>query len=270
MDYRQRFGLTDHVFPKGTQGSTFFETPGFNKLRRRFEMLAHESGLGLLVGDVGVGKTSAIRTLCKGLPRPDYHVVYLCDTAVSPLALYRQLAMELGVTPAHRRAQLWHDLKDAMLDMVDNKGIQPILVVDDAHHLSDEFLLDFAGFLNVAMDSRCLLTVWLVGQLGLRTTLKLKRHAALASRLAARVSLESIGDRKVFLDFLAHGLTAAGAKSNVVSDSAAELLYRVSRGVPRRAAELLRESLMLAHEQEKAFVDDAILETVLDEQQDFS
>ena len=79
----------------------------------------------------GVGKTSAIRNLCRELPRPDFQVVYLCDTSVSPLALYRQLAFEFGVTPSHRRAQLWHDLKAAMLDMVDDKATQPILVIDE-------------------------------------------------------------------------------------------------------------------------------------------
>ena len=269
MDYRQRFGLTDHVFPQTAQGSTFFQTPSYARLRRRFELLSREPGPGLLVGEVGVGKTSAIRNLCKDLPRPDYHVVYLCDTAVSPLALYRQLAAEFGVTPSHRRAQLWNDLKGAMLDMVDGKATQPLVVIDDAHHLSDSFLLDLSGFLNFAMDSRCLLTLWLVGQPGLRATMKLKSHAALASRIAARVIFEPMTDRKVFLDFLAHGLEVAGAKSNIVSDSAAELLFRVSRGVPRRAAGLIREALMLAHEQQKAFVDDAIVEAVLDDEQDF-
>ena len=42
-------------------------------------------------------------------------------------------------------------------------------------------------------------------------------------------------------------------------------LFRTSRGVPRHAARLLRESLMLAHDQDKNFVDDAILESVLDD-----
>ncbi len=40
-------------------------------------MLSREPGLGVLVADVGVGKTSAMRHLCAALPRPDYHVVYL-------------------------------------------------------------------------------------------------------------------------------------------------------------------------------------------------
>ncbi len=105
MDYLQRFSLTHHVFPQNAHGESFFETPSYPKLKRRFQMLSREPGLGILVADVGVGKTSAIRNLCHALPRPDFRVVYLCDTAVSPLDLYRQLAVEIGLTPSHRRAQ---------------------------------------------------------------------------------------------------------------------------------------------------------------------
>ncbi|MBC8422991.1 AAA family ATPase [bacterium] len=264
--YRQRFGLSSHVFPQDAQGDSYIEVPGYTRLKRRFDMLCREPGLGALEGDAGVGKTAAMRNLCGQLPRPDYQVIYLCDTAVSPLDLYRQLAVELGVTPSHRRAQLWLDIKAAMLHMVDEQGIQPLLVIDEAQLLGDRFLVDLAGFLNVAMDSRNLVALWLVGQPPLLSVLRMKRHAALASRLAARVRLEPLTDRETFMAFLRQGLEAAGAHSNLFADTAAELLFRASRGVPRRAAWLLKETLMAAHDHDKNFVDDAILEAILDEE----
>lgn len=267
MEHLQRFGLAHDVFPQNAHGSTFFETPSCTRLRQRFDMLARQPGMGVLTGDVGVGKTSAIRNLCWALPRPDYQVVYLCDTAISPVELYRQMAVELGVRPSHRRGQVWHDLKHAMTAMVDGKGVQPVLVLDEAQHLSDRFLADLSGFLNFAMDSRNLLVLWLVGQPSLLGVLRMKCHAALASRIVCRLQLEPISKREEFLAFLAHGLGAAGATSKVVSDTAAELLFRVSRGVPREAFRLLREGLILAHQQGRSLLDDTVLETVLDEEQ---
>ena len=192
-------------------------------------MLAHEPGLGVLIGDVGVGKTSAIRNLLKGLPRPDYQVVYLCDTAVRPLDLYRQLAVEIGIRPSHRRAQLWQDLKKALFEMVDDKGIQLVVVLDEAQHLTDRFLTDLGGFLNFAMDSRNLLVLWLVGQPSLRGLLRMKCHAALASRIAARVQFEPLAERKMFLDFLHHGLEAAGARERASRSDARACGNSVSR-----------------------------------------
>jgi type II secretory pathway predicted ATPase ExeA len=266
MEYLQRFGLTHDVFPQNAQGRTFFEAPGYARLKRRFDLHSQQPAVGVLVGDVGVGKTSAIRNLCAELPRPDFHITYFCDTAISPVELYRQMAIDYGVRPSHRRGQVWRDLKAAMTDMVDDKGVQPLMILDEAQHLSDRFLIDLSGFLNFAMDSRNLLVLWMVGQPPLLGTLRMKHHAALASRIAARITIEPLADREGFLAFLQHGLTAAGATSKIVADSAAELLYRVSRGVPREAARLLREALILAHDHDRSMVDDTILEGVLDDE----
>jgi MSHA biogenesis protein MshM len=265
--YRQRFGLTGHPFPQDAQGKTFFETPTYKRLCRRFQLLAQEPGLGILTADSGVGKTAAIRNLCATLPKPDHKVVYLCDTAVTPTELYRQLARELGLVAPHRRGQLWHELKKTLLQMVDEQNIHPILVLDEAQHLSDRFLGDLSGFLNFAMDSRSLLSLWMVGQPALRAVLRMKQHTPLFSRIAAQVHLEPLSERKLFEKFLAHGLKASGATSSLFADSAMELLFRASRGVPRRVSQLVREALMLAHEQDKNFVDDAVLEAVLDEEE---
>lgn len=264
--YRQRFGLTAHPFPKSAQGKSFFtEFDGYKKLQRGFELLCEEPGLGLLTAEPGVGKTAALRNLLDDLPRPQYKVLYLCDTAIGPLDLYRSLAWELGLKPAHRRAVLWRELKARLLQLVDERNEKPIVVLDEAQHLSDVFLGDFSGFLNFAFDSRDLFTIWLVGLPQLRARLKLQVHAPIQTRLQASVHLEPFASREVFYAFLQHGLLAAGAKGNLLADSTRDLLFRVSRGNPRLTARLVRRALRLAHEREQSFVDDAVLEATVAE-----
>jgi type II secretory pathway predicted ATPase ExeA len=264
--YQQRFDLIGPPLPQNASGRTFSEPPGFDRLDRRFAMLAREPGLGVLTGEAGLGKTTGMRHLTEQLPRPDYQVVYMCDTQTSPLDFYRQLAYEFGLTPSHRRAQLWHDLKAAIVQLVDEQNTRPVIVVDEAQHLSDRFLCDLSGFLNFAFDSRNLIVFWLIGQPPLRKRLKMKQHAALASRVVARVHLEPLTDRQDFVAFLEAGLKAAGAQSNLVSEPAAELLFRASGGVTRVLARLLHEALYLADEKDQNFVDDTIVEAVLDDE----
>lgn len=264
--YRQRFGLTGHPFPKNATQKTFFtEHEGYRKLERGFQMLLEEPGLGLLSAEPGVGKTAAIRNLTQALPRPQYRVVYLCDTAIGPLDLYRTLALELGLRPAHRRATLWRELKARLEQMVDERAERPVLILDEAQHLSDAFLGDFSGFLNFAFDSRDLFTTWLVGLPQLRARLKLQVYAALQTRIAASIHLEAFGSREVFGAFLAHGLSAVGAKGTILADSARELLFRASRGLPRQAAKIVRRALRIAHEREQGFVDDQVMEAAVAE-----
>ena len=262
--YRQRFGLTGHPLPKDAQGKTFFEHgPGYKKLQRAFRQLVEDPGLGVLTADAGVGKTAAIRNLCAQLPRPDYLVLYLCDTAVAPLDLYRTLATEMGVRPSHRRSQLWTDIKNALVHLVDERGTSPVLILDEAQHLSDLFLIDLSGFLNFAFDSRDLLTMWLVGLPPLARHLRMQQHAPLAMRLVYQVHLDPL-DRDLFKTMVDHGLTAAGATDSVLADPARELLFRASRGVPRVASTLLRQALREAHDRNQTFIDDHTMEAAID------
>jgi type II secretory pathway predicted ATPase ExeA len=262
--YRQRFGLTAHPLPRNAEGKTFFDkAPGYTKLERVFRELAQDPGLGVLTADAGVGKTAAMRNLCAQLPRPDYLVVYLCDTAVAPLDLYRTLATEIGVRPSHRRAQLWTDIKEALVHLVDERGTSPVLVLDEAQHLSDHFLIDLSGFLNFAFDSRDLLTTWLVGLPPLARHLRMQQHAPLAMRVVYQAHLEPL-DRELFSAMVEHGLEAAGATQPVLADPARELLFRASRGVPRVASNLLRQALREAHERNQTFVDDHTMEAAID------
>jgi MSHA biogenesis protein MshM len=265
--YRQRFGLKRHPFPKDAQGKNFFtDFDGYRRLERSFQMLCEEPGIGLLTAEPGVGKTSAIRNLAEALPRPQYHVLYLCDTGVGPLDFYKTLAWELGLTPAYRRGALWRQLKAHLVHLVDERAEQPLLIIDEAHHLGDRFFADFSGFVNFAFDSRELFTTWFVGQPALRARLAMKDHAALRTRIVSSVHLEPFCSRELFQAFLAHGFDAAGAKGTLLADSARELLFRASRGLPREAGKIIRKAMRFANERQQSFLDDAIVEHVIGEE----
>ena len=263
MLYRQRFGLTGHPLPQDAQGKTFFDkSPGFKQLERAFRQLIDDPGLGVLPANAGSGKPAALRHLCAQLPKPDYLVRYLCDTAVAPLDLSRTLASELGLRPAHRRAELWGALKKTLLHLVDERGIAPVIIVDEAQHLSDAFLIDLSSFLNCTFDSRDRLTLWLVGLPPRARHLRLQQHAPLAMRVVHDVHLEAF-DRDTFSALIDHAFTAAGATQTLRADSAHELLFRASRGLPRVAAQRLRAALVEAHQRNQTFIDDHTMEAAI-------
>jgi type II secretory pathway predicted ATPase ExeA len=264
--YRKRFGLTGHPLPRNTTGKTFVEqTPGYERLRRAFDHLIEEPGLGVLTGEAGVGKTAALRHLCAKLPQPDYLVLYLCDTAVSPLDLYRTLAGELGLRPSHRRGQLWTDIKKALVHLVDERSTAPVVILDEAQHLSDRFLVDLSGFLNFAFDSRDVLTLWLSGLPPLRQHLQMQQHAPLAMRIAAQVHLDPVGARDAFAALVSASLEAVGATQKLLGDPALEMLFRASRGLLRPASKILRAALRAAHDADQSFVDEHTMERAIEQ-----
>lgn len=265
--YRKRFGLAHDPLPRDTVGKSFYaDDEHYERLRRTFSYLAAEPGLGLLTGDAGAGKTAALRNLCDALPEPEYRIVYICDTSVTPAAVYRNLAAALGLSPERHRDALWRQLKVTIEHLVDAEAVIPILVIDEAQHLPDSFFLDLAGFLNRNFDRRELLTVWLVGLPSLAARLGMRQHAALASRVVSTNVMPPRG-REGFVAMVDHGLKVAGAKTKLLSDQALEQLWRVSHGLPRHASRLLRTSLMLAHERDQSFVDDRVMLDACDELQ---
>jgi MSHA biogenesis protein MshM len=262
---KSRFSLTHYPLHKNAQGKTFFDKgASYTRLRRAFQQTIEDRTVGVLWGDPGVGKTTAIRNLISELPKPDYQVLYLCNTSGSPLDLYRTIASEVGVRPSHRRGQLWTDIKQAMMHMADERGMAPVVVLDEAQHLSDAFLKDLAGFLNFTFDSRDLMTLWLVGLPPLVKRLREQEHDALATRIAVEMRFEAL-DRVSFGAAIEHAFKSAGATQSVLSDPAVELLFRSSRGVMRIASKLLRAAMRLAHDKNQAFLDEHTLEAALAE-----
>jgi type II secretory pathway predicted ATPase ExeA len=263
MNDKTRFSLTHYPLPKNAQGKTFFDkSMGYGRLRRAFQQTVDDRTLGVLSGDPGVGKTTAIRNLIGELSRSDYQVIYLCNTSGSPLDLYRAIAAEIGVRPSHRRGELWTDIKKAVVHMADEKGVVPVIVLDEGHRLSDTFLCDLAGFLNFAFDSRDVVPLWLVGQPPLVKRLHQQQHDALRTRIAIEIRLEAL-ERQAFGAAVDHAFKAAGATQTVLSDPAVELLFRSSCGVLRVASKILRVAMRLAHEKNQAFLDEHIFEAAV-------
>ncbi|MBI2392033.1 MAG: ATP-binding protein [Deltaproteobacteria bacterium] len=262
---KARFSLTHYPLPKSAQGKTFFDKgAGYTRLRRAFRQTIDDRTVGVLSGDPGVGKTSAIRNLIGELARPDHQVLYLCNTSGSPLDLYRAIAGEIGVRPSHRRGQLWTDIKKAVVHMVDERGVVPVIVLDEAQNLSDSFLIDLAGFLNFAFDSRDLMPVWLVGLPPLVKRLHQLQHDALRTRIAVEIRLEAL-DRQAFGAAVEHAFKAAGATQTLVSEAAVELLFRASRGVLRVASKILRVALRIAGDKNQPFLDEHAFEAAVAE-----
>jgi type II secretory pathway predicted ATPase ExeA len=118
--------------------------------------------------------------------------------------------------------------------MVDERGTAPVVVLDEAQHLSDSFLVDLSGFLNFAFDSRDLFTLWLVGQPRLRARLGLQHYAALQTRLAAKVHLEAFTKRDLFPGLLRPRARRRGCEEHIIADSARDLLSAGVEAFPAR------------------------------------
>lgn len=242
--YRQYFGITACPLDKGSK--TLFQHEQLDKLAEKFQWLLDAPGIGILTGDAGVGKTAALRQLTQDLNPHRYKVIYSPDTACSPRDFYRNLALSLGIEPAYRRTQLWRDIKDCIFDLVDNKSVLPVWIIDEAQNLPPGFFRDFPAFVNYAFDSRDMMTVWFVGMTTLNTLLGRVIYSALNSRIQVRIHLEAIQQAEAYKAMVISGFESVGCHQTLISDSGFELLRQASQGKPRHTGQLLKTALRLA------------------------
>jgi type II secretory pathway predicted ATPase ExeA len=259
--FRRHFGLT-HC-PLGKQTKTLWEDGQLEKLNARFNWLLESPGIGLLTGESGVGKTAWIRQLTQTLNPHRYQVIYLAETDFGRFDIYRQLAIEFGLEPTYRRAQLWREIKEHITQLVETKSILPIWIIDESHNLPLDFFKDFPAFLNFAFDSKDLMTVWFLGHSQLENTLNRQPYAALASRIQVKEKLEPVFEKQRFDCLLKQAFEEAGATQNLLSDPGVELIRMASKGTPRIAGQIIQNALRLATEKKiNHLPDDIVMEAI--------
>ena len=175
-----------------------------------------------------------------------YQLIYMAETDFGRVDIYRQLALSLGLEAAHRRSQLWRDIKARITELANAKHILPVWIIDEAQNLPPEFFRDFPAFLNFAFDSKDLMTVWFVGHPALAQTLTRAPFAALASRIHLRMHFAPVVERERFTNLIQHALQSAGCQHTLISDSGMEILRQGSQGTPRRAGLILKTAMRLA------------------------
>jgi MSHA biogenesis protein MshM len=261
--YLMHFGLKHALLDK--DNPQLWDDGHLALLHERFDWLLDSPGIGLLTAESGVGKTVALRHLLHGINPHRYKVIYVAETDFGRLDIYRSLAIGLGLDPPHRRAALWREVKARILDLADNKQIVPLWVIDEAQNLPAEFFRDFPSFMNFAIDSRDLMTVWLVGHPRLARTLEMAPHAALFSRIQVHLHLRPVCERERFAALIHHAFKTAGATHTLMSDSGMELLRQACQGIPRLAGRILQMGLQMAAAQKLNHLPDDLLKRAIED-----
>ena len=242
--YLQHFGLRHS--PLGKESTELWDDGAMAQFSERFAWLLQSPGIGLITGEPGVGKTAALRQLTRNINPHRHQVIYQPETDFGRIDIYRGLARALGVEPGYRRAQVWRDLKERILEMVDRRQVVPVWIIDEAQNLPPEFFRDLPAFLNFAFDARDVMTLWLIGHPILAQTLERAPYAALHSRIQVRVQLRPVIERERFAALISHAFKTAGCTHTLIADSGMEILRQASKGLPRQAGRILKNALRLA------------------------
>lgn len=261
MSYLNYFGFTCIPFHKSNPHIWAHEE--INDLEDKFRRLIEVPGVGLLVGEPGVGKTSAMTYVMSKVKGPKIKYIYISETDFSRNEVYLVIANKLSVEPVSKRSVVWRHIKEQIIHMFENQGVTPVIIIDEAHNLPDVFFRDLPSFLNFNMDSQDPLVLWLIGSPRLSSKLQAPSFEALNSRIRLWHTISAINDFEQFKEFIGHGFKQAGAEASILSDTGVSTLFGATKGRAREVSNIIINALQKSAIKEYKHIPDEILEQAI-------
>ena len=208
----------------------FSEPPFENNLDYRFlfisvdhkEVLASLSyfiktkkGFAIICGDVGTGKTMLINSFLSTLPAYVQPII-VANPCVSSLELLRYISKTLKIKIDENEGIL--ELTDAVKELLkEGKSLnkQFVLIIDEAHLLSDQALEEIRLLSNIETQDQKLLQILLVGQYELSYKLDRPEMRHLRQRININRFLSPMNSSET-IEYIDHRLKQVGSSFSAI------------------------------------------------------
>lgn len=251
---QEYFGLTGEPFGKDILPGNLYQSLRFKELLARLDYGVKKRYFCLVTGDIGAGKSTAIRLLAQNLDENKHKLLYLSDSNLKPRDFYRELLFQLGSNPGYLRIDAKRQFNQLILDYFEKRRITLIVVIDEAHLLSHLMLQEIRFLTNFRMDSLSPMTLILVGQPELKGTLAMQIFQAITQRIQVRYHLGGLTLEETGA-YVAHHLEVVKARSQIFSTEAIKEIFAYSKGVPRLINNLCLQAMLDARIQDSHVVD---------------
>jgi general secretion pathway protein A len=246
MTYRAFFGLAREPFTADLDLDAILQTEDLLAVHERIQYTVRLGAIALVTGEVGAGKSTALRWAAGQLHPSKYRTLWITASSGSILEVYRQLLAELDInTASSSRAVLTGKIREQIANLVGTKKQQPLLIIDEASLLRLDVFTELHTLTQFEGDCKPWLPIVLSGQNNLADNLLYRTAMPLASRIVARSHLPAV-NREGMTAYITHHLRIAGLKNSPFEDAAITAIHQGSGGLFRKANHLARGALFAA------------------------
>lgn len=200
-----------------------------------------------LIGEVGTGKTTVLRTLLTQLNEESYRSALIFNPCLTGLELLRSINHEFGLYSESKYASELLDELNMFLLNENARGITVVLVIDEAQNLSAEILEQLRLISNLETENDKLIQIVLSGQPELSALLDLPELRQLNQRITVRYQLLPMSIDESH-SYISHRMLVAGETGGVYfSRFALKLIHVYARGLPRLINNLCDRALLIGY-----------------------
>jgi len=204
-----------------------------------------------LIGEVGTGKTTVLRTLLGQLQDKNYRTALIFNPSLTGVELLRSINSEFGIdASSHYANELLAVLNRFLLEENTN-GRTVVLVIDEAQNLDPSTLEQIRLISNLETEDDKLIQIILAGQPELEHLLSRPELRQINQRIAVRYRLSPISMDETRA-YIRHRMEVAGESGGVTFNRyAIKYIYLYTRGVPRMINILCDRALLIAYGDER-------------------
>ncbi len=262
--YKEFFGLEDIPFTLTPDPRFIVFTPSYNEvLASLYYGLENAKGLIVLTGEVGTGKTTALRWI---LRRLDSSVLaaYVFNPRLSIDEFYHHVTQMLGIKDWTNKAELLQ-VMGRVLEERHRRGLRTVLIIDEAHELSDYVLEEIRLLMNFESDNAKHLQIVLTGQPELREKLNQPNLRQLKQRVALRCKMHALPNVEEIERYITERLLIGGCdQPNIFTPGAIDFIFQCSEGIPRQINNLCDNAMLAAYAAGEQIIGRQIIEEVAD------
>ena len=204
-----------------------------------------KKGFAMVCGDVGTGKTMLINSFLDRLPETVKPII-ISNPRISPqdLLLYLAKALEINTT-GENLLELMDGIKNALVESR-RQDKQVVLIIDEAHLLSDQAFEEIRLLSNLESPDQKLLQILLVGQYELSHKLNRPEMKHLRQRINVNRFLSHLNFSGT-MHYIDHRLQQVGSSfTSVFEDKGKGQIFKITKGIPRLINQLCDNALLIS------------------------
>jgi len=241
------YSLSKRPFVKEIAPKDLFMSDNFKEVKARLDYLKNTRGIGVVVGEPGCGKTTALRLFADSLNPSLFKIIYFPLSTGTVMDFYKGLANGLGEKPKYRKVDIFQQIQQAVTNFYQDQKITPVFILDEMQLAANRFLNDLSILFNFSMDSQNPFLLIMSGLPYLMDKLSLNQNQSLTQRIVMRYYLESLSKEET-ANYINHQLKLAGANHPIFTPQAVEAIALRSRGLPRLVNNLALNSLLMGYQ----------------------
>ena len=259
--YEGFYGLRERPFDLTPNPRFLFMTAQHREALTTLEYgLSRRTGIALLVGDAGTGKTTIVHAALQSQSVQRSHVVYLNNPALTRNEFIEFLAagFDLSASAASSKTRLLAELTDALATR-HTAGTMAALIIDEAQCLPDGLLEEIRLLANIESASEKLLSIILAGQPEIAGRLNAASLRQLKQRIGLRCTLAPLTAAETASYIAARLRIAGGDAAKVFTPDAIQTIHERSGGIPRTVSVICDNALVSGFALDRRPVDRAVV-----------